>query len=158
MHSSVEMKWSWIEGSHGMRTGILDTLNDSDLAFNPGGANMTLGALCRQTGEIEYSYIQSLKTFKQDWLYHNTEAGLDTSVAQLKAWYQKLDDELKEIVSGLSEEDLKKEVQRDSGFTMPVELQLETYLQALFIFFGKAVIYLNAMNKPLPPSIKDYIW
>ncbi len=44
-----------------------------------------------------------------------------------------------------------------SGFTMPVELQLDVYLQALLIFFGKATIYLKAMNKPLPPQIQEYI-
>jgi hypothetical protein len=158
MNSAVEMKWSWIEGSHGMRAGILEGLEDSDLAFNPGGQNMPLGELLCQTGEIEHSYIQSFKTFKQDWLYHNTEAGITTSVERLKAWYQKLDEELKGVVLGLSDADLKREVERESGFKMPVEMQLETYLQALFIFFGKAVVYLNAMNKPLPQSIKDYIW
>ena len=36
---------------------------------------MTLGALCREMGEIEHSYIQSLKTFQQDWSYRNMEAG-----------------------------------------------------------------------------------
>ena len=60
-------KWPWIEGTHGMRSQLLDSLSDADLAFSPGGQNMTLGALCREMGEVEYSYIQSLKTFRQDW-------------------------------------------------------------------------------------------
>jgi hypothetical protein len=40
---------------------------------------------------------------------------------------------------------------------MPVELQLDVYLQALLIFFGKATIYLKAMNKALPQYIQEYI-
>ena len=98
MNRYMQEKWSWIEGSHAMRTGLLDTLNDADLAFNPGGQNMTLGALCRELGEIEHSYIQSLRTFQHDWSYRNTEAGLDTSIAKLNAWYQTLDEQLKATV------------------------------------------------------------
>lgn len=59
MNRYMKEKWSWIEGSHFMHTELLDALNNSDLAFNPGGQNMTLGALCREIGEIVYSYIQS---------------------------------------------------------------------------------------------------
>jgi hypothetical protein len=40
---------------------------------------------------------------------------------------------------------------------MPLDLQLQTYIQAMFIFFGKFVVYFRAMNKPLPQHIEDYI-
>ena len=149
-------KWPWIDGTHAMRSQLLDTLSDVDLAFSPGGQNMTLGALCRQMGEIEHSYIQSLKTFQQDWSYRNMEANLESSVARLRAWFQTLDDELKATVSALSDEDWNKTVDR-SGFPTPVELQLDVYLQALLIFLGKATIYFKAMNKPLPQQIQEYI-
>lgn len=158
MNRYMQEKWSWIEGTHGMRARLLDTLSDADLAFNPGGANMSLGALIREMGEVEYSYIQSLKTFTQDWSYHNTEAGLENSVAQLKAWDQALDDEMKAAVSDLSDEDLAKIISRGEGFSMPVEMQLDVYLQALLIFFGKVAIYLKAMNRPLPEDIQGCIW
>jgi hypothetical protein len=157
MNHYMQEKWSWIEGTNGMRTALMEVLSDADLTFSPGGENMNLGALCCELGEIEYSYLQSLKTFKQDWSYHNTEAGLESSVARLKAWYQTLDDDLKATVSALSDEDFKKTIDRASGYMMPVEIQLDIYLQALLIFLGKATIYLKAMNKPLPPSIKEYI-
>lgn len=156
MNQYMEMKWPWIEGSHGMRTTLLDSVSDAELAFNPGGQNMTLGALCREMGEVEYSYLQSLKQFNQVWTYHNTDAGLEQSVSQLKAWYQTLDDDMKTTVAALSDEDLKKTVDR-SGFVIPVDIQLDIYLQALLIFFGKATIYLKAMNKPLPESFKSAI-
>ena len=149
-------KWPWIEGTHGMRSQLLDSLSDADLAFSPGGQNMTLGALCREMGEVEYSYIQSLKTFRQDWSYHNEEADLENSVARLKAWFQTLDDELKATVDAFSDEDLQKTIDR-GGFSMPVELQLDVYLQALLIFLGKATVYFKAMNKALPEHFQEYI-
>ena len=157
MNSYMQEKWSWIEGTHTLRTQLLDTLSNADLAYSPGGQNMTLGALCREIGEIEYSYTQSLKTFQQDWSYRNTEAGLESSVARLQAWYQTLDEEMKATVSALSEEDLKKMVDRGGGFAMPVDMQLDVYLQALLIFFGKATIYLKAMNKALLQQVEEYI-
>jgi|GEM_PF-256846 len=156
MNSYMQEKWPWIEGTHAMRSQLLDFLNDADLPFSPGGQTITLGALLREMGEIEHSYIQSLKTFKQDWSYHNTEAGLESSVARLKAWYQTLDDEMKATVSALADEDLTKTVDR-GGFSLPVELQLDVYLQALLIFLGKATIYFRAMNRPLPQQIQEYI-
>ncbi|HCI79728.1 MAG TPA: hypothetical protein DHW02_08565 [Ktedonobacter sp.] len=156
MSPKLQEIWSFIEGTHGMRSELLATLSDADLAFNPGGQNISLGALCREMGDIEYSYIQSLKTFKQDWSYHNTDAGLEHSLTAIKAWYQSLDDEMKTIVSDLSEEDATKTIDR-GGFSVPVNTQLDIYLQALLIFFGKATIYLKAMNKSLPDSIRDWI-
>jgi uncharacterized damage-inducible protein DinB len=156
MNRYMQEKWPWIEGTHGMRSQLTDILSDADLSFSPGGQNMTLGALLREMGETEYSYIQSLKTFKQDWSYHNTEAGLESSITRLKAWYQALDEQMKATVSDLSDEDPAKTIDR-GGFSTPVDLQLDVYLQALLIFFGKAAVYLKAMNKPLPQTIQEYI-
>ena len=156
MNRYMQEKWPWIEGTHALRVQLLDILSDTDLAFSPGGQNMTLGALCREMGEIEHSYEQSLKTFQQDWSYHNEEAGLESSVARLKAWFQTLDDELKATVDAFSDEDLQKTIDR-GGFAMPVELQLDVYLQALLIFLGKATVYFKAMNKALPQNFQEYI-
>jgi hypothetical protein len=157
MNRYMQDKWSWIEGGHAMRMELFSIVSDSDLAFSLGGQTMTLGVLFREIGEIEYAYLQSLITFKQDWLYRNIEAGLDTSSAQLMAWYQTLDDQLKSVVSAFTDEDLTKPVQRPTDDFMPVEMQLDVYLQALLIFFGKATIYLRAMNKPLPDMIRAFI-
>jgi uncharacterized damage-inducible protein DinB len=152
----MQEKWPWIEGTHTMRTQLLNGLSDADLTFSPGGQTMKLGALWREMGEVEHSYTQSLKTFEQDWSYRNTQAGLEDSVEQLKAWFQTLDEEMKATVSTLSDEDLHRTIARNS-FTMPVELQLDVYLQALLIFFGKATIYLKTMNKSLPQQVQEYI-
>ena len=107
-------------------------------------------------GDTEHAYIQSLKTLTQDWSYHNTEPGLESSVSQLKNWYQKLDEELQATVSAFSDEDGTKAVSR-GGYPTPIGLQLDIYLQALLIFFGKVTIYLKAMNKTLPKEVQEYI-
>ena len=156
MNRFMQEKWPWIEGTHSMRSQLIDTLNDADLAFSPGGQNKTLGALLCEIGEIEYSYIQSLKTLKQDWSYRNTTPGLQSHISQLKDWYQTLDDEMKATITALSDEDVTKTIDR-GGFAMSVELQLDVYLQALLIFFGKATIYLKTMGKSLPTQIQDWI-
>ena len=156
MNRYYEEKWSWIESAHDMRIQLLDALQDADLGFNPGGQNVTLGALCRESGEVQYTYNQSLRTLTQDWSSRNDEAGLEGSVAQLKAWYQTLDGETKAIVEALSDDDLRKTVDR-GGYQMPFDFQLDAYLQALLIFFGKITVYLKAMNKSLPGQMRDYI-
>jgi hypothetical protein len=149
-------KWSWIEGTHGMRIELLDALRDENLSFNPGGENVTLGVLCRQSGDVEYSYIQSLKTFTQDWSYQNDEPGIEGSVAQLKTWYTKLDAEMKALVEAFSNDDLTKTIDR-GGYAMPVEMQLDVYLQAQLIFFGKASIYCRALGIEMTPTFREYI-
>lgn len=157
MNRLMEEKWSWVEGCHGMRTGLLETLSDTDLGFSPDGGNMTLGELLRENGEIEYTYIQSLKTFKTDWSYRNTEDGMTTHLSKLTAWFETLDADLKATLSAFSNEELSQLVERRGGYSMPIEMQVEVYLQAMFIFFGKATVYWRAMDKELPPSVKEYI-
>jgi hypothetical protein len=46
----MQERWPWIEGSHVMRAQAISLLDDADLAFNPGGANMALGALAAALG------------------------------------------------------------------------------------------------------------
>ena len=152
----IDEKWQWIEATHGMRMQLLDLLGAADLAFTPGGQNMTLGALCREMGEVEHSYIQSLKTFTQDWSYRNGDPAVASSVAALKVWCAALDDEMKDAVAALGDEDAHKPVAR-GDFTSTVAYQLDFYLQALLIFLGKATIFLRALNKPLPQPFVDYI-
>jgi len=148
-------KWPWIEAAHGMRSQLFTILSDADLAFSPGGQTMTLGALCRHMGETEHSYTQSLKTLKQEWSYHHPEADVANHVAQLKAWFQTLDDEMQATITTFWDEDGNKTI--DRGGPVTVEFQLDVYLQAVLIFLGKATIYLRAMNKQLPPFFEEYI-
>ena len=157
MNRYYDEKWSWIEGSHFMRTQLLDLLSDADLAFSPGGDAMTLGALCREMGDVEHSYVQSLKTFQQDWSYRNPDPEVERDVARLKEWFQQLDGELQALVAGLSDDDLRKSVSRGADSSLPVDFQLDAYLQAILIFFGKATVYLRIMRRPIPDLMRQYI-
>ncbi|WP_119072879.1 hypothetical protein [Aggregatilinea lenta] len=155
MHQALVEKWSMIEGTHGMRDEFMNTLTDADLAFNPGGQAMTLGALCREMGEIEHSYAQSFKTFTQDLNYRTPDASVETGVARLLDWYHTLDAEMETAVKALTDEDVTRSISR--GFDVPVEFQLDVYIQALLIFFGKITVYLRVMNKPLTDKLQTWI-
>lgn len=148
-------KWPWIEAAHGMRTQLCESLSDADLAFSPGGQAMTFGALCREMGEIEHAYTQSLKTLKHEWSYRHPDADVTSHVDQLKTWFQTLDDELQVAITTFLEEDEEKTI--DRGGPVTIEFQLDAYLQAVLIFLGKATIYLRVMNKLLPPFFEEYI-
>ena len=156
MNRMMNEKWPWIEAAHGMRSQLLDILSDAELAFTPGGQNMTVGALCRQMGETEHAYIRSLKTLKHEWSYHNTEADVVSSVVRLKAWFHTLDDEMQAAIAAFSDGDVNKQIDR-GGDAVTVAFQLDVYLQAVLIFLGKATIYLKAMNKAVPQSFQEYI-
>lgn len=140
-----------------LRDQMLDILSDDDLRFQPGGQNLTLGGLCRQMGEIEHSYIGSLKTLKQDWSYRHADTTVENSVAKLRDWYKSLDTELKSLMDGFSDDDLGKIVDRGGGFQIPVGVQLHIYREGLLIFYGKASIYLKALGKVLPQQWHDWI-
>jgi hypothetical protein len=158
MDQTVQEKWAWVEGSHSLRSHLLEELNDSELSFTPGGKNPTLGALFREMGEVEVSYTGSFKTLKQDWTYQNTDQGLDTSVERLKEWFSQLDGDLKDAITDFSADDLTgKMVERGSGYNMPVGLQIDVYTQALLIFLAKFVVYFKAMNKDLPQQVAEWI-
>ena len=138
-----------------MREQLMNLLSDADLAFTPGGSNPTLGELCKQMGEVQYAYIGSLKLLKHDWSYRNAESGLSGSVNQLKAWFTKLDEQLKITMDGLLDDDLNKTV--DRGWPISVGGQLHIYREALLIFYSKVAVYLKAMGKTMPEQWQQWI-
>jgi uncharacterized damage-inducible protein DinB len=141
-----------------LRDQLMALLDDDDLAFRPDARNPTLGALCLEMGEVQQAYIQSFKTFEMDFSYRNEEPGLAEDVSRLVAWYEQLDRQLKEVVSGLSEEELRDRViDRGPDFTLPPRIQLDVYKEALLIFYGKVSVYLRMMNKPLPEQWLEWI-
>lgn len=141
-----------------LREHLMDSLEDADLGFIPGGGNPPLGVLCREIGEVEQAYIDSFRTFTQDFSYRAGDPALETSVASLKAWYGRLDSELKEVIEGLSDDDLQNRlVDRGHGFTIPPAIQLEIYKEALLIFYGKVSVYLKAMGRERSEQWQEWI-
>ena len=134
-----------------LRNQLLSALSDADLAFTPGGENPTLGELCVEIGEVQQAYIDSFRTFTQDFTYRADQEGLATSVAELQAWYAQLEEDLEAALSALSAEDVENRViDRGEDFKLPPRIQLEVFKEALLIFYGKVMVYLKAMGKPRP--------
>jgi hypothetical protein len=158
MNSIVQQQVPVLHETQALRNQLLALLNDEDLSYSPGGENPTLGALCREMGEVEHAYIESFKTFKQDFSYRNEEPGLDESVERLAAWFEELDRELEAAVEALSEDDIQNRVvDRGGGFVLPPSIQLHIYREALLIFYGKASVYLKAMGKARPEQWQAWI-
>ena len=138
-----------------LRGELIAILSDDDLAVRVGGTSASLGALCREIGEIEHSYVESFRTFRQDFGYRNPDPLLETSVASLTAWYAELDTELAAAVKALSEDDIanRRIVRNDfdiDDFSPLPSVQLDIYREALLIFYGKVSVYLRSMGKALP--------
>jgi hypothetical protein len=158
MNSLIENYYPTFELYQSLRMQLMDILTDEDLMFHPGGENTTLGALCRQIGETQQSYIESFVHFSQDFSYPNAQPGLAESVDRLTVWYADLDRELKSVVSALSEEDLaNRTIDRGGGFEVSPLIQLEIFKEALLIFYGKSDIYLKMMGKPRPEQWAAWI-
>lgn len=156
MLSELETRWSMIEGTHALRTGAIEKLTDAELAFSPGGNALTLGELCKEMGEVERSYTDSVKNYTQNFDYKHADTSVTTSLEKLQAWYTELDTEMKAALEAVTEDGLKKLIDRNS-FEVPIDVQMDIYLQALLIFLGKATIYLRAMGKELPENLAQWI-
>lgn len=147
MNSLVEQELPLRESQH-LRYYLLDLLTDDDLAYKLPGDNPTLGALCREIGELEHMYIQSFKTFKHDWSYQNPDPEVATRTERLRAWYRALDDEFDAILGAFSEDDLhNKLIDRARGFQPSLFVQFHIYREAVLMFYAKASVYLKALQK-----------
>jgi uncharacterized damage-inducible protein DinB len=146
MNSLVEDEFP---GTHNLRDQLMGLISDQDLTYKLPGSNPTLGELCEEMGHIQQVYIRSFKTFKQDWEYRDAQVETPNSVAGLTAWYKKLDAEMVEALSGLSEDDIhNKQIDRGQGFTPSPYVQFLIYHEAVLIFCAKASAYVKALEKP----------
>jgi hypothetical protein len=146
----------------GLRDQLMELLEDEDLDLRLGGDTVSLGALCREIGEIEKTYVDSFRTFRADFSYRNPDPELEHSVAALKAWYAELDRDLMAAVAALTEDDIaSRRIIRgdfDEEFFSPLpKIQLDIYREALLIFYGKVSIYLRSINRPLLEQWRDWI-
>ncbi|HVO70872.1 MAG TPA: hypothetical protein VMT24_12550 [Aggregatilineaceae bacterium] len=149
MNSLMQEQAGLLASTQELRRDLLSVLTDADLAYELPGRNLTLGALCQEMGEIEQSYIDSFKTFKQDFSYRHT-ADVAASVEKLTAWYDALDRNLKAALEGLGEDDVQKTIDRGYGFTPTVTMNFHIYREALLIFYAKAHLYVKALEKSVP--------
>lgn len=158
MNSIVQEQFPLLAQYQALRNQLMAILSDEDLEFLPGGENPSLGVLCREMGEVEHAYVESFKTFEQDFCYRRNEPGLESSVERLAAWFQELDREIGAAIEALSEDDVQqKQIDRGGGFIVPPGIQLHIYREALLIFYGKVSVYLKAMGKPRSQQWQDWI-
>ena len=145
-----------------LRNQLMEILGDEDLELRLGGGTMTLGVLCREIGEIEYSYVESFRTFRQDLSYRNPDPRLEHSVSALVAWYAELDRGMLAAIDALSEADIEaRRIVRsdfDADFFAPLpKEQMDVYREALLIFYGKVSVYLRVLGKPIPTLWREWI-
>lgn len=155
-NSIVTGEFDILHETQAIRNQILERLTDADLAYALPG-NMTLGELCANSGQVQQSYIDALKTFKQSFDYAPVEPGVTTSLDRLKAWLAKLDRDMDDAFAAISEDDVQNRVIDRGGYTMPVRVELHCYREALLIFYGRATLYLNALGKEWSDQMKGWI-
>ncbi len=155
MNSIIEHYYPTFVLYQALRGQMMDLLVDEDLAFTLPG-NPSLGALCVEIGETEQAYIDSFRTFKQDFGYRLDDPEMSGRVGRLQEWYARLDAELRAAVEALTEDDLQNKV-IERGFSVSPQIQLTIYNEALLIFYGKASVYLKALKKTLPKQWADWI-
>jgi hypothetical protein len=158
MNSIIKEQGPVLEQTQALRNQLMEILTDADLSYSPGGESPTLGALCREMGEVQQAYITSFQTFEQDFGYRVEDPELERGVERLAAWFQALDGELRAVLESLSEEDIQNRViDRGGGFVLPPLIQLHIYREALLIFYGKASVYLKALGKTLSEQWQSWI-
>jgi len=145
-----------------LRDQLMEILSDEDLGVRLGGETMSLGELCREIGEIEHTYVESLRTFRQDFSYRNPDPQLERSVVALRRWFTELDRAMMAAIALLSEADIEsRRIVRgdfDEEFFAPLPTQqLDVYREALLIFYGKVSVYLRAAERSLPGHWPDWI-
>ena len=155
MNSLIEEE---LPGNQELRDQLLDMISDEELAYKLPGNNLTLGELCEEMGHIQQVYAHSFRTFKHDWDYHDSSPDTPNSTASLKAWFKKLDAQLVEALSSLSEADVHaKLIDRGHGFTPTAHVQFQIYREAILIFYAKASLYLKALQKPYSDEWKRWV-
>lgn len=158
MNQIITQHYPMFQMYQSLRGKLMDMLSDEDLRYTPGGSNPTLGELCREIGETQHAYIQSFKTFTQDFSYRNTTPGMAEHLDQLKQWYAELDQELRATIEALSDDDVaSRMVERGPDFKIPPQIQLDIYKEALLLFYGKATVYMRAMDKSMPEQWREWI-
>jgi hypothetical protein len=156
MSGISEAEFDVLHQTGAIRTALMNILSDADLAYKLPGSNPTLGAICREMGQVEQSYIDSFKTLKQSFSYPAVNEALDTSVEKLQAWYQTLDSDLEAALIAIKDKDTQTTI-IDRGWPVTLGAQFHIYREALLIFYGKATCYLRAMDKPLPEQMASWI-
>ena len=156
MNHIIQDYYPLFEYYQALRTQLLDLISDDDLAFRVAG-NPTLGALCREIGDVQQAYVRSFRDFTIDFAQSEHSPEIENSVVMLAAWLADLDGQLRTVIEALSAEDCNDMKIDRGGWEVSPQVQLEIYKEALLIFYGKVSVYLRAMGKTLPEQWQEWI-
>ena len=154
-NSIVQTEFGILDQTLAIRHEILSAISDDDLAFTLPG-NPSFGEVCKRMGDTDQMYIDSFTTFTMDYATSKDDATLATSVDALKTWFTDLERDMKTALSAIPQSDLDTRM-IERGFSVPIRVQFHIYREALLIFYAKAVVYFNAMGKPLPKQLGEWI-
>jgi hypothetical protein len=145
-----------------LRDQVMEVLSEADLARDLGGGTQTLGALCREIGEVEHAYVDSFRTFRRDFSYRYPDPGIERDRDALVAWFHRLDADLLAALDALSDADVRDRHMEgadfDPGAFSPLPtVQLDIYREALLIFYAKVSVYLRVFGIPLPGDWASWI-
>lgn len=157
MNRIVEEEFDVLKATMALKSQLLAILQDEHLGKNFGGKTMSLGAICKEMGEVQQIYIDSFRTFKQNWGYKYADDSVKTSVAALRAWNEKLDADLLDAIASLSNEDIEHKTIDRGGFSPNPTVQMHVYREAILIFCAKVSIYLRALDIQFPEQWKSWI-
>ena len=156
MNAEIQKFWEINRMYTPLRANLLKFITDADLAYSPGGANPTLGDLCREIGATQAAYIESFKTFKCDFSIRGDADSCGT-VAELQALYASLDAQLEAALEQITDEDVAtKQIDR-GGYEVPIPINLDIFREALLIFYGKVSVYAKAAGLELTQMWVDWI-
>lgn len=140
-----------------MKSQFLALVSDADLAFQVSG-NPSLGALAKEMGETQQSYVNSLKPpYKLNFSYRNEDVSLAASTTALQAWYADLDAQMTALLEGFTDEQLDSVEIGRGTWMVPIQQNMDIYKEAVLIFCAKAWVYLQALGKPLPEQWSDWL-
>ena len=156
MSRLMEIHEPWFDSYQELKHQMIAVLEDADLAHVIQGSP-SLGELCREHGEVEQSYLDSFRTGKLRFDYRHPDPDIVGSIAALREWYTRLDNEFKTVLEGFTEEDLRTVAIDRRVWSVTIQENLSVYKEAVVIFAAKAWVHLLAMGKTLPDQWRDWI-
>jgi hypothetical protein len=157
MNVLVEQEFGILKQTMALKDQLLALLQDEHLQKTLGGRTMSLGEICKEMGEVQQMYIDSFRTFKQDWRYKYGDSSVASSAAALKAWNAQLDADLYAAIASLSDSDIETKLIERGGFSPNARIQLHVFREGILMFCGKVSIYLRALNIEFPQQWKEWI-
>ena len=156
MSHPIEGYLRWFDAYQDLKHQMIDVLSDADLSHVIAGSP-SLGALCREHGEIEQSYLDSFRTYELRFDYKHSDPDIAGSTEALSGWYTKLDEEFKAVLEAVTEEDVETATIDRQGWSVSIPENLGIYKEAVVIFAAKAWVHLLAMGKTLPKQWRDWL-